>query len=232
MYGDLVPRNTTERTAPEDGSRFPRRMVAAQRTRDALIAAAGELFAERGYGGTTVEAIAARAGVARPTVFTSVPGGKPELLKQARDRALAGDDEPVPVPERPWFRHAMAQTDPKELLRLQAGNYRRILDRAARLERALVVGATQHPELHELHRQARHQRHLGTLMVARRLADLNVLRPGLTDASAADTIYALAAPETYLLLVGDRNWSPDAYEQWLTEQLCRALLREPADAPT
>jgi AcrR family transcriptional regulator len=220
MYDDRVPHNSQE-------SRFPRRAAAARRTRDALIDAAGDLFTERGYGATTIEAIAARAGVARPTVFTSVPGGKPELLKLARDRALAGDDEPVPVPQRAWFRYAMSQNDPRELLRLQAGNYRQILARAALLERALALGATQHPELHELHQQARRQRHAGTLMVARRLVELDALRPGLNEATAADTIYALAAPDTYLLLVHDRSWTPDAYERWLTDQMSHALLREP-----
>ena len=85
------------------------------------MTAAAELFVERGYAAATIAAIAGRAGVARPTVFPSVPGGKPELLKLARDLAIAGDDEPVPVPERGWFRSAMAQDDPAELLARQAG---------------------------------------------------------------------------------------------------------------
>lgn len=68
------------------------------------MTAATELFIERGYPAATIASIAERAGVARPTVFTSVPGGKPERLKLARDLAIAGDDEAVPVPERDWFR--------------------------------------------------------------------------------------------------------------------------------
>src|SRR5581483_6414176 len=91
--------------------KFPKRAAAASRTRAALVEAAGELFAEHGYVRTTIAAIAARAGVGRATVFTSVPGGKPELLKLARDVAIAGDDEPIPVPQRPWFIEAMAADD-------------------------------------------------------------------------------------------------------------------------
>lgn len=209
---------------PVPDTRFPRRAESARQTRDALIEAAGELFAEHGYRAVTVPAIAARAGVSRPTVFTSVPGGKPQLLKEARDRALAGDDEPVPVPQRPWFLHAMAQTDPRELVRLQAGNYRRILDRAARLERALTLAASDDPGLAELHDQARRQRHFGARAVAARLAELDGLRPDLTVDSAADAIYALAGADVYLLLVRDRGWTPDAYETWLAGQLGQALL--------
>ena len=66
----------------------------ARTTRRAIVEAGAALFVERGYAGTTVDAIAERAGVSRKTVFTSV-GGKVGLLKLAIDWALAGDDEPV-----------------------------------------------------------------------------------------------------------------------------------------
>ena len=220
-----MPRSTRTDDPADEPVRFPRRAEAARHTRDALIRAAAELFAERGYDATTIQAIATHAGVARPTVFTSVPGGKPQLLKEARDRALAGDDEPVPVPQRPWFRHAMSQTDPYELLRLQAGNYRRILDRAARLEHALTIAASHDPALAELHQQAQQQRRYGALAVSTRLDELQALPPDLDAEQAADTIYALASPDIYLLLVHDRAWSPGNYEQWLAKRLQQSLLR-------
>ena len=72
----------------------------AQSTRAAVIAAAGRLFTEQGYAATSIDEIAAAAGVSRATVFTSV-GGKATLLKTALDVAIVGDDEPVPLPERP-----------------------------------------------------------------------------------------------------------------------------------
>ena len=207
----------------EPARRFPRREAAARRTRTALVTAAAELFAERGYAAATIAAIAERAGVARPTVFTSVPGGKPELLKLARDMAIAGDDEPVPVPERDWFRSAMAQDDPAELLGRQAGNYRMILDRAAALELVLITAAAIDPELRPLLEQARVQRAMGTRLVVRRLVELQAVPPGRAE-SAADTIYALASPEVYSLLVRDRGWSADDYQQWLAEKLITALV--------
>ena len=66
----------------------------ARTTRRAIVEAGTALFVERGFAGTTVDAIAERAGVSRKTVFTSV-GGKVGLLKLAIDWALVGDDEPV-----------------------------------------------------------------------------------------------------------------------------------------
>lgn len=219
-----VPRKTRTDEPSDEPLRFPRRAEAARNTRDSLIRAAAELFAEHGYSATTIQAIADRAGVARPTVFTSVPGGKPQLLKEARERALAGDDEPIPIPQRPWFRHAMSQTDPYELLRLQAGNYRRILDRAARLEQALTIAASNDPALAELHQQARQQRRYGALAVSTRLDELHALPPELNTDLAADTLYALAGADVYLLLVHDRGWSPDNYEHWLAERLQQSLI--------
>lgn len=203
--------------------RYPRRELAASRTRAALVRAATELFVERGYLATSVSAIAERAGVGRATVFTSVPGGKPELLKLARDLALAGDDEPVPVPQRPWFRHAMAADDPRELIRRQSHNYRTILERAAGLEHALVIGAADAPELAELEATARTQRAFGAGVVIDRLVELGAV-PADRRAAAADTLYALASPDVYLLLTRDRRWPGDRYEQWLAATLIGALL--------
>ncbi len=215
---------TLDSDAGSAARRYPLREARAGRTLAAVVAAAGELFAARGYPATTIVEIAERAGVGRATVFTAVPGGKPDLLKLARDRALAGDDEDIPIPQRSWFRDAMAQTHPIELLRRQAGNYRHILDRAAGIEAALEVGAEMAPELAELRRTATAQRRLGARLVADRLAELTPLRAGLSTETAADTITVLISAGTYRLLTGDYGWSPDQYQNWLTDQLVTALL--------
>jgi AcrR family transcriptional regulator len=87
---------------PADGHapRSTLRAAQARATRRAIVDAAARLFTERGFGATTIDAIAEAAGVSRKTVFTSV-GGKTEALKLAIDWAIAGDDEPVPILERP-----------------------------------------------------------------------------------------------------------------------------------
>ena len=204
--------------------RYPLREARAQRTLAAIVAAAGELFAARGYPATTIADIAERAGVGRATVFTAVPGGKTDLLKLARDRALAGDDEDIPIPQRSWFRAAMAQTDPVELLRRQAGNYRQILQRAAAIEAALEVGAEMAPELADLRRTATAQRRFGAHMVVERLTELTPLRAGLSAQLATDTITVLISSATYRLVTDSYGWTPDQYESWLTDQLVVTLL--------
>src|SRR6267378_378845 len=80
--------------------RSPRRAQSARTTRRLVLDAARALFLEHGYVGTTIEQIAARAGVSKPTVFAAV-GSKRTLLKELRDLALAGDEELIEVPARP-----------------------------------------------------------------------------------------------------------------------------------
>src|SRR5437660_827440 len=95
------------------------RGMQARSTRETVIAAAARLFTERGYAATSIEEIAAAAGVSRATVFTSV-GGKAKLLKTALDVAIVGDDEPVALPDRPRSKAIRAEPDPRKYLALYA----------------------------------------------------------------------------------------------------------------
>ena len=117
----------------------------AQATRRRIVRAGGELYVERGYGPTTIDAIAARAGVSRKTVFTSV-GGKAAVLKLAFDWALAGDDEPVAIADRPEVRRMMQLEDPAALLDAWVAMNAAIAGRLAALHHVLVVAADADPE--------------------------------------------------------------------------------------
>ena len=89
------------------------------RTREAIVVAATGHFLERGYEGTSLTDITARAGVARPTVVAAF-GTKPALLSRVLGEAMAGDDEPVPVRDRPWFRSVWEATTAVDALRAYA----------------------------------------------------------------------------------------------------------------
>ena len=74
----------------------PLRAQQADATRRAVLSAARELFIAQGYGATTLDQIAARAGVSKPTVFSAV-GNKQTVLSAVRDVAMA----PASVRTRP-----------------------------------------------------------------------------------------------------------------------------------
>jgi AcrR family transcriptional regulator len=183
--------------------------VAATRTR--IVRAAAELFAAHGYTQTSIEQIAARAGVARPTVYTAFTG-KPALLKAAIDLQLAGDDAPVPVRDRPWFQELLHQRDPRVLLEFEARNDRVINERSP------------HDDIARLYATAKQQRRIGARVVAETLAALGPLRDDLDLDAATDVLWLLKDPALYTALVGDRGWPAERYQAWLARAMQTSLL--------
>src|SRR5690349_21941584 len=86
------------------------RRAQARARRLAVVLAAREKFERDGYRPTTIAAIAAQAGVSAESVYKGF-GTKAALAKAVFDLALAGDDEPVPVAERPSVQAIRDETD-------------------------------------------------------------------------------------------------------------------------
>src|SRR3954447_10657241 len=83
--------------------------------RAAVVDSARSLFLERGYGATTIEAISDLADVPPATVyrlFTSKHG----ILKALLDVSIVGDDDSVPMADRPQVQSLLAGRDPREQL--------------------------------------------------------------------------------------------------------------------
>lgn len=199
----------------------PYRLEQAAQTRLRILRAAIQLFSEKGYAATTLDDVALAAGVSRPTVFAAV-GSKPALISQARDVALVGDDEPVPMPERPWVHALRAEPDAGKALGIYARAIGEIHGRAARLELAITSAADS--DLQELSRTARAQRWTGCSIITGLLVSKRRLRRGLTRENAADMVFAMASPEMFDLLVSVRSWSVRRYEAWLASSLEQQLF--------
>jgi AcrR family transcriptional regulator len=194
----------------------------AQSTREAVIAAAGRLFAEQGYAATSIVDIAAAAGVSRATVFTSV-GGKPTLLKTALDVAIVGDDEPVSLPERPRSKAIRAERDPRKYLALYAEMVTEMDGRLAGIHEALRGAAGVDPDARALWESQLAQHRQGAANVIADLARKGGLRKGLDPVAAADIVWLLG-PGTYYMLVHRRGWSPERFQAWLTETFISQLM--------
>jgi len=207
----------------------PRRDQARTRlARTAVIDAARSLFLERGYGATTVEAISERADVPPATVYRLF-SSKHGILKSLLDVSIVGDDEDVPMADRPQVRTLLAEGDPREQLAGFVAVTARVNAGTAPLYRVLVSAAGTDADAAALLDALTRQRQEGQRMIARALARSGALRPGLRERDAADIIHALLSPELYGLLVVDRGWKPERYRPWLTETLADQLLpRAPA----
>lgn len=195
----------------------------AQGTRRRIVDAAAELFVSVGYGGTSVESIADAAGVSRKTVFTAV-GGKAEVLALALDWAVAGDDEPVPVAERPDVVAVLGLADGGEILdgwaRVLADIDARVGDLFAVLEAAAGLDESARDLFDRLHGRRR----AGARQVVDAVAALDGLRAGLTRSHAVDLACLFTEPLLHRRLVGGRGWSARRFQTWLAQTLRQQLL--------
>ena len=106
------------------------RRQAAERTRAAILDAARELFAERGYAATPMTAIAERAGVALDTVYASA-GRKPELARLLIETAISGTDQAVPAEQRDYVQAIQAAPDARTKIAIYAAAITAIAPRLA-----------------------------------------------------------------------------------------------------
>lgn len=195
----------------------------ATATRGRIVQAAAELFAAYGYSQTSIEQIAERAGVARPTVYTAF-AGKPALLKQALDLRLAGDDAPIPVKDRPWAQEMLHQRDPQVMLELQARNDRMINERVAPLYEAVRNASAADDDIAQLYTTLKQQRLVGARITVEALSALSPLRDGLDLDAASDILWTLKDPALWTALVVDRGWPVERYQAWLAQTMQDSLL--------
>jgi AcrR family transcriptional regulator len=201
--------------------RSPVRAEAALRTRRAIVAAAAAMFAERGYGASSLREVSEVAGVARPTVAAAF-GSKPALLRQILDEALAGDDEPVPVAERTWFAPVWRATDPAGVLAAYADVCTVIGRRAGRMFEVVAQAVDQSPEVGELWADLTRNRRAGATMILDRALAVGGLR--LERQQAVDAVWLLNDPRHHLELVSRRGWAEPTFRAWLAGQLRAAVL--------
>jgi AcrR family transcriptional regulator len=191
--------------------------------RRAVVDGARTLFLERGYAATTIDAISERADVPAPTVYRLF-SSKLGILKALLDVSIGGDDQPVTVEERPDVASLFTERDARRLLAGFAGVTTAINQRTNDVYRVLQSAAGSDPAAAELLGEIQQQRDHGQGRIARTLARRRALRAGLNERDAADLIHALMAPELYRLLVGDRGWTAERYQQWLATTLTQQLL--------
>jgi AcrR family transcriptional regulator len=220
-----------ERVKPRRSYHSPRRAQQAAATRQAILEAALRLFEQRGYPPTTMEAIAAEAGVALKTVYVAFTT-KSGLLRALWDLRLKGDQAEAPVAERPWYREVLDEPDPESQLRRDAGNACVVKQRIAGVLKVLRSAAPVDPDAEALWRLIQSDFYDNQRVIVESLHAKKALRPGLDVAHATDILWTLNHPDVWLLLVGERGWTPGQWEQWFADTACAQLLNRsrPEDA--
>src|SRR3954447_9935917 len=198
----------------------PLRAEQAQRTRTAVLDAAGRCFLDKGYAATTMKDVAAEAGVSVQTVFGQ--GSKAALLLACVDRAVVGDDEQTPLAQRELFVRPMEAPDRVGKLAALRGLALHFIPRSVPMLQAFAAAAAGDPEIAEA--WADYER--------RRFADQRVLigsfapwlRDGLDVERATDIAWGVFTHALVGNLMGVRGWTLAEYADFLVEGVDRLLL--------
>jgi TetR/AcrR family transcriptional regulator, regulator of autoinduction and epiphytic fitness len=203
-----------------------RRARKALETRRRVLDAAETLFTRDGYAVTTMTAIADQADVAVQTLY-AVFGTKRAILTALIDTRVVGDDHAERLHDRDDWQAMEREIDPHRQIALFAAIATRIGSRSAAINEVMAAAAGADGEIAAIYQQQRQDRYRDERRLARSLARKGALRSGLSEAQAADIIWAVATTRTYRALVHERRWTTDQYETWLTDLLTCALLSEP-----
>lgn len=199
----------------------PLREAQAAETRAKIIDSAIDVFGRRGFAGTSLAKIATGAGVSVETV--KLAGTKGALLLAAFDRAFAGEELPGPVHSSGIGRSLLAVPD-EELLDGLVAFVVAANSRVARLWPRVLEAATIDADVAS--RLSRLQASRTEDMIA---AIAHLRRRGrctnpLPDATLADGLSYLLAPEGYVRLVIECGWPEADYRQWLVRAVQRVIL--------
>ena len=195
----------------------------AQENRGRMVNAARTLFTSQGYPATTMQQIAADAGVAVQTVYYTFRT-KARLLCEVVEVTAAGEPDPEPVARRPWMVEAMTSPSGQRALALAVEHGTDIYERMAPLRPAFAAAAAADPYVEEYALGIATTRRTGMGRLVGRLAELGSLRPGLDQQRATDLLFVLDSHETFLGLTHQAGWSVPSYKAWLFTTLAQQLL--------
>jgi AcrR family transcriptional regulator len=200
--------------------RSPLREEQAQRTRAAVLDAAGGCFLERGYAATTMKDVATRAGVSVQTVFGQ--GSKASLLLACVDRALVGDDEAAPLAEREPFLRLLTAPDLDGKVAALGQFARRHITQTLPMIWVFTDAAAGDAEISQAWAEYERRRRTDVRALVGALEPW--LRRDLDVERATDIYWALFSDATARSLVRGLGWTVDQVADLLDDALRRLLL--------
>ena len=200
----------------------PLRSAQAAETRARILSAAAQLFADKGYAGTSLAEIGKGAGVSLETV--KLNGPKRALLIAAFDQSFAGAEGVGPVHERPLGQRLMEAPDDESLLKgyiefVSAANVR-----ASVLWLTFRTAAMSDPEIQQALDTVQAQRRSDFDRSIALFSERGMLRSTRSPSDLAAALSFLVSPSSYLELVVGSGWSFEQYTEWLTDTVRRVIL--------
>jgi AcrR family transcriptional regulator len=196
----------------------PSRKERAAETRNRILESALASFTEHGYSSTTMDKVAAHAGVAVQTVYFTFRT-KGDLLQAVYEHVVLGPDD-LPPHLSSWWRATEAEPDAGRAVRHLVEGTAELLERAAPLVWIVLGDETAHAgyEFNEALRRS------GTEQLVGILAAKRPLRTGLSEREARDVLLVLTGPQLFQQLVGELKWTREAYVEWAAGAVQRELF--------
>jgi len=186
-------------------------------TRRRIVEATRRLLQSEGYAGMTIETIGRRAEVSAQSVY-AIFKSKTGILIELLDQSSFGVDYDEAV------RQARSASDPETRLRLAARVARQIRGAQSATFDLMRGAGVVAPELARLEQNRERLRYEGEEGTITFLGEAGRLRPGLDQKTARDIFWMLTGGDVYRMLVRERKWSPQKYQDWLAETLVHSLL--------
>jgi AcrR family transcriptional regulator len=199
-----------------------RRREQARARRLAVVLAARDLFERDGFRLTTIAAVAARAGVSAESIYKGF-GTKAALAKAVFDITLAGDDEPVPVADRPAMQAVRDEPDVRRKIAMFVDGLADRQARSATVQILIRDGRHVDDSLAPIWAKLNDEGMVGMTMLARHLIDTGRLRDGIDVDEVRDVLWNYLAIDTYERLVLSRGWPLRRYSGWLSRTIIAAL---------
>ncbi len=189
----------------------------AEETRRRILTATRDLLASRGYAGTTLVDIAEAAEVSPKTV-TAIFGSKRAILAEIVNPEAFGS----PVQE--LLDELRSTPGPARRLALVAQITRRAYEPRLLEHELLRTASGVAAELADLASEIEGRRRQRQSQLIGYLDKSGLLRQGLSLEEATDILWGLTGYDLYRMLVVERHWPLERYENWLTEVLIQQLL--------
>ena len=195
------------------------RSAQAAQTKKRILDAAKKLFKIEGFEGTTIEELAHEAQVSAPTIYALFQS-KRGILRVIMDEAFSPNQFEALVEQ------SRQEASGKERIKLCAKIARNIYD-AERAQMEIFRGASVlSPEFKELEKEREARRYERQKPGIEAMVQEKILAPGIDQNKARDIVWAFTGRDLYRLLVIERGWSPDEYEQWLAQTLTKILVKD------
>ena len=194
----------------------------ARARRLAVVLAALDLFERDGFRQTTIVEVAAAARVSAESVYKNF-GSKANLAKAVFDLVIAGDDEPVPMAQRPAMQAIRDEPDVRRKIALFVDGLVQRQARSAKVQILIRDGRHVDDALDPVWAKLNEEGLIGMTMLGRHLFDTGQLREGIDFQEVCDVLWNYLAIDTYERLVLFRGWRLERYSRWLAHAMTAAI---------